>query len=215
MSDPTVIARAPMATPIAALRARIEATSAWTLGGAAAIATASALLGTLATGPLGDVALGVGAVGAAVLGALTVRHQRRIAALPLEISGTALVARSPTTRTYRFRARLGRGRGVRDARAEVVREAADGRRIRLLTARLPPLVGPFTVLAVDPSGEDADGTFVVRVSGREGGRHWEAERTFSPADLRPGRFGAGVVRRRGRLVLDPAGWDAVLGEEGS
>lgn len=208
MSEPTVIAPAPTATSITALLRRIEGMSGRALALATAVGALPGLAGAPFAGPLPGTVLILFTLAWVTAGILAIRHRNRVASLPLEISEVALAGTRGATRTYRFRARLGRGRRVRDPRVEV----RIGSRV-LSTARLPPLIGPFTIYAVDAQGSEPEGTLVVRVSGREGGRRWEAERAFGPANLRPGRFAPGVVHRRGRLELDPERWDAVLPEE--
>lgn len=211
MSEPTVIANAPPATPIAALRRRIEAASPRALVAATVLPTGIGLIAAILAGPVGIALFAPVAAAIVAAGIAALRYRNRVASLPLEISPVALVARRGSSRTYRFRARLGHGRAVAEPRVEVLVVAPDGRRIPLSTARLPRVIGPFTVLATD-AGEPV-GDLLVRVSGREGPRRWEIERTFGRADLRPGRFTAGVVRRRGRLEVDPTTWDAVVPED--
>jgi hypothetical protein len=134
----------------------------------------------------------VGIAMAAAGGTLwVVRLKRFIDGLPLEIApvvGTGLV---DGVRVYRFRARLGRGRLLRDPSAEVSFVGSDGAP-RRLDVEVPRgrLLGPFTVLARDRGGACATpGEFQVGVAASAGGTEWRAERRIPVDAVRDGWFG--------------------------
>ncbi|MBW1877941.1 MAG: hypothetical protein JRI25_24575 [Deltaproteobacteria bacterium] len=181
----------------------------------AAIVVGAPLAGTFAVTGLADLAL----VGLAMLagGGTTwaVLYRRGLGLLPLEFAESALRGRLDGCAVYRFRIRLGRGRPMRNAHAEVAFVREDGTEVRLepVADQVPVLLGPWTVAVLDATRQcDGAGAFRVRVRVQEGGRIWESERTWPRAMVREGRFEAAICRRRGRLVWDPVAWDAVLEE---
>jgi hypothetical protein len=160
--------------------------------GAGLLALAGGALGVVAaTSPAADAGFGVAGVAAAAALATLGWRAGRVGQLPLEIGGRALRGVVDASPVLRFRARLGLGRPLRDARARVwfVGDGAE----RELTARVPAgtLVGPLTILAADPEalGSRA-GRFRVELVVTARGREWRATREV-PGPAAPGRFAAG------------------------
>jgi len=193
----------------------IESMTSGGFAAGAAVLVGAPLAGTLAVTGTADLVLVALAVLASGGTTWALVHRRRIAHLPLEFASLALRGRIDGCAVYRFRIRLGHGRPMRNARAEVVFLADDGSEVRLapVSERLPVLVGPWTVAVLDPEGKcDGAGVFRVRVHVEEGRRTWECERTWRRDAVREGRFEAAIRRHRGRLVWDPVAWDAVQEE---
>ncbi len=179
---------------------------AW-LGAGAAVAIASVAATALVAPIAGDAALAVLA-GLGVLGGVAgfVRG-RALTRLPLEIADRALGGEVDAVPVVRLRARLGRGRVLRDARARVW-VLGDGAPHELV-ARVPGgvLVGPFTVVALDPDRRlRAGGRLRVEVAVTAGGGPWTAVRELA-GPVAAGRFGGVVVGARGVELV--AGWDDV------
>ncbi len=103
---------------------------------------------------------------------------------------------------YRFRARLGHGRALRDPRGEVIFEPAEGAPVAL-TALVPAtsMCGPFTLVVRDERGVVGEGVLRVRIEVRAGGRTWPAEATYPTREIAAGRFG-------------PDHWERLHPEEG-
>jgi len=199
-----------LATPPLQPLRRVEGLSSRAFWATCVAAIGAPLAGTILATGAGDVVLvALSALAAAATVAAGV-HRQRVASLPLQISPKALVGRVDGWPVYRFRARLGHGRPARDVRVEVRFEGPTGpSELTPVVASLPAAVGPWTVAVVDRGARcGGPGTFAVRVCAREDGNTWEATRRFSWDTLRPGRFDAGVSRRRGRLQWDEP-WDGV------
>jgi hypothetical protein len=165
----------------------------------------------LVDGPLQVAAGGLAVVGAIVSGGLG-WQRRRSATLPLVAASVGLRGRVDGQVAYRFRVRLGHGRTMRNARAEVVFRAADGDEVALppLMANAKALVGPWTVAVLDRDGRcDRPGTFVLRVWAEENGRTWDMVAPFPQGEMRDGRFGPGVRLVRDKLCWDQDRWDQV------
>lgn len=112
--------------------------------------------------------------------------------LPLEIAPQAARGTLDGRPAWWIRARLGVGRYVQHASADI-EWRGDGRRVRLDRIEPSgPRVGAWTVIVVDRNGEVGDGgEFIVRLRADEPGRRWETERVVAAADVRSGRFATG------------------------
>lgn len=177
---------------------------------AAGGAVAAPLLAALAlVEPIWAFAALLPLVGAAALA----RHRARIAGLPLEVAALGLVGRVDGMKVFRFRARLGRGRAVARAVAEVRWRGPDGVEIPLSVepGSYERVVGAWTICARDRGGKTGDaGELHVVVQADEGARTWQAAAQVPVAGLRRGRF-AGAAVSGGCLV--PGDWQAVVPEE--
>lgn len=111
--------------------------------------------------------------------------------LPLEIAPQAARGTLDGRPAWWIRARLGVGRYVQHASADI-EWRGDGRRVRLDRIEPSgPRVGAWTVIVVDRNGEIGDGgEFVVRIHADEPGRRWVTERVVTANDVRIGRFAA-------------------------
>jgi hypothetical protein len=185
-------------------------------GGFAAVAVllvGAPIAGTVAVTGMADLVLAGLAVlagGGATWAAL---HRRQLALLPLEFAEAALQGRLDGCTAYRFRIRLGHGRPMRNACAEVEFVREDGAVVRLepVMDQAPVLLGPWTVVVLDPARQcEGDGVFRVRVQVKEAARTWESERHWPRAVVQKGRFESAIRLHRGRLVWDAVAWDAVL-----
>ena len=143
------------------------------------------------------------------------QYRRKIRGLPLEFAAPALTGLRGKWRVFRFRVRLGRNRCMRKPRAQISFLSDQGEAIELkpLCAECPVLIGPWTLVTVDPSGLcDQPGSFTVSVRVEEQGRIWEASRTWRRSELGEGRFGGGLRLVGGRLCLDTVDWETVTPE---
>lgn len=190
----------------------LERTRPGTILGAGAILALLPLIGIAWATGIADLALA--ALAAAIAGGTgwAWREAKRLAELPLEVAPVALVGWLDGGTVYRFRARLGRGRSLRDPTAEVRFVPEGGPPIDLVVewpAR--SLCGPVTLLVRDPGDRvRPPGRFVVALTVRSAGRTWAAT-TEVPADaVRRGRFG-GVGVADGRVVFDDR-WATVVEE---
>lgn len=171
------------------------------------------VVGTLLVSGAADVGLTAIAMGAGAAAGWGAWYRRRVSTLPLEIAPVALVGRLDGHPVYRFRLRLGHGRPMHDARAEVSFVGPAGETpLAPVLGEAPTLLGPWTLAVVDRAhAADGPGSFRVRAEVTEGGRTWRAERTWPREALRPGRFAPAVRIRHGRLEWEGP-WDAVREE---
>jgi hypothetical protein len=177
---------------------------------------AALVLGGSAAGTLGLPSpwhWAAGAIGVVfvVLMAFGVMHRRKIRNEPLRLLGTALTGTLNGAKVYRFRAVLGRGRPMLNARVEVRFLGADGVEVPLepVIREAPVLLGPWTIAAVDRAGLTSTGEMLVHVTAEERGRTWEVERSFSTGDMTEGRFASPIAKGRGRMRWDPDAFDRV------
>ncbi len=128
--------------------------------------------------------------------------RQRLLGLPLELAPIAGRGTVDGAVIYRFRARLGHGRALRDPRVEVIFEPAEGAPVAL-TALVPAtsMCGPFTLVVRDERGVVGEGVLRVRIEVRAGGRTWPAEATYPTREIAAGRFG-------------PDHWERLHPEEG-
>lgn len=183
-----------------------------TILGAGVILALAPLVGLPFVPGLGDLLLA--ALAAAIAGATgwAFRESKRLAELPLEVAPVGAIGWLDGGRVYRFRARLGRGRSLRDPVAEVTFLPEQGEPIGL-SAEWPArsLCGPITVLVRDPAGRvQGAGRFALRLTVRSAGQTWTAAATIPSDALREGRFG-GVTVAGGRVAFDE-GWAALIEE---
>lgn len=139
-------------------------------------------------GSLQAIAAVLAVLAIAVVGAIW-RLRALARSLPLEIAPRAARGTLDGRPAWWIRARLGVGRYVQHASAEV-EWRGDGRRVRLEHIEpAGPRVGAWTVIVVDRNGEvGAGGEFIVRLHCDEPGRRWEVERIVAANDVRVGRF---------------------------
>lgn len=171
------------------------------------------LAGTAIAGPTGDAGLLGAALSCAVAAGVFAAWRHRVDRLPLALSERALRGSFGARPAYRFRARLGHGRTLHDARARVVfhPDGEPPREVPPTLAALPLATGPWTLVVVDDGAiADRPGRFEVEVTATEGPRRWRAARSWRTEELRPGRFGGDVAIVGGRLVVDPTAWEAVI-----
>jgi hypothetical protein len=157
-------------------------------------------------------AAGIGALVVASAGALLALRVH-VDRMPLTIAPICVEGRIDGHRALSFRARLGRGRRVDRASARVVYVPPAGAPIELplLAPRAGPVLGPWTIVAVDRSDllPASGGRFEVEVDATEGPRAWSARRALGADIVVAGRFVPAVARRAGRLVPDARAWDAI------
>lgn len=138
------------------------------------------------------------------------QQRRLVAELPLEVAKVAVRTRVNGVPAYQFRLRLGRGRQVRDATAEVWWHPAVGAPRALELVVTPgPRIGPWTVLALDRESEVSGGQFVLRAKATTDAQAWEAEQRVS--DVRDGRFSAAVVPAGAGWRFEAEQWASVVG----
>jgi len=184
----------------------------WLVAGSVVV-VALPLAGTLLVQGTADLALaGVAAVAAA--GAAWIAWLRRqLARLPLELSPHALRGPLQGGEVYRFRVRLGRGRPMHNASAEVSFVPESGEPVPLVPVldRAECLVGPWTIAVSDQGGQVVGpGRFEVRARVEEGGRTLEVSGGWARDDLVEGRFHSGFTVAKGRLCWEPDAWDEVV-----
>lgn len=155
----------------------------------------------------GLVALGL--VAGFAVGALVYRRWQ-VLNLPLDVAPVVVRGQLDGLPAYRFRVRLGRGRVVQAARAEVIWQPEDGKPVTIeILEAAGARVGPWTVVALDRRRCCAEpGAFRLRVHAEERGRTWSADVPFGPETVREGRFANALVPGR-RVRLDLDAWDRV------
>lgn len=152
----------------------------------------------------------MGLSGLALVGGAWLQLRRRaLVALPLELGRVAVRASIDGRTVVRVRARLGRGRRLRDPSVSARFVTSDGQEHVLPTLwPVNEVTGAFTVSVLDREGITAGaGALTMRVEVRAADRTWHAERSWDA--LRDGRFAAPVVREGGRWAHDRARWDHV------
>lgn len=164
-------------------------------------------------GTEGAVAVAVGVV-VLVASAALLAWRVHIERLPLVLGPVAASAKLDGHTAFRFRALLGRGRAMLDARARVRFVSAQGDSIELepIMARADQLLGPWTVVVIDREQVwDKDGRFEVEVAAVDPkGREWSVTQRYGATEVIDGRFSPGLVLRKGRMQWDLDAWSNVV-----
>ncbi len=144
-------------------------------------------------------------------GGLAARWMAR--SLPLQLADAALRDKQDEGDVFRFRVRLGSGRRMRQARARVLWRS-EGRSVELplVLGELDELIGPWTLVALDPDGVVDGGHLDVYVHGEAGGQAWSTSATWEVAAVGEGRFCAPIIASGSRWRLAEP-WDEVRAPE--
>lgn len=181
------------------------------LGVGVAAATISLIVAATWGGTVAVSALVLGVIVVLVSGGLLALRVH-LARLPLELADLALTTRIDGHHAYGFRARLGRGRLMRNATAQVrfLPDHGDPIPLEPLMGTGERLLGPWTVVIIDRDGRcGGEGRFEVSIDATEGQKTWTAAHTYGADDIQAGRFRAPVGMRNGRLALTHDAWDQV------
>jgi hypothetical protein len=188
----------------------VEVSSAYSVGAIAALGVFGPLLLVPIVPLAGDVLAVAFSLVASVATGWALRHRTLVSALPMELSDQVLTGVVNGAPVYRFRARLGKGRGVRKLSSLATFRPKTGEPVVLQVLIPADLVfGPFTLVVVDGAGACVGpGEWTLEVSGTSKGQQWAAKRHWAVDEVTKGRFQAGFSRKGRRWVWDRDAWDA-------